>query len=153
MCIALAGSSQHYAFAAVCPRVEPLPERRWYVAWHPDEPHAILRSKTVAGFRQWRKRRWQRFDRHPPIIIDVTATMGGALAELAFPNGRPPARWLQPVLVLSDEGPEVAVRIEDAPPLPGEVATVDGFHQAASDLRGGARVIRGAASRDGRPVV
>jgi hypothetical protein len=47
-------------------------EHRYFVAFDPMQPYAILRRKTLAGLLiEWRHRVWQHFERGP-IIVDVS---------------------------------------------------------------------------------
>lgn len=80
------------------------PERRWYVAWHPESDGAVLRLKDEEGLVEWRSRDWRLFP-GPPEIDDVTPQVSGwGSIEIAGRSYRPDnavgtdhlTRWVPP---------------------------------------------------------
>lgn len=103
---------------------EPGTGRRWYAAYHPEGAGAIIRAKDAAGFKKWRSRSWRAFPA-PPVIADVTHSMGKVFADLNFPGGAVRDQTgLAVVLCVTEAGPAVRVRDGSAPALPGEVANL-----------------------------
>jgi hypothetical protein len=61
--------------------------RRFYVAWRPDFPRALLRHKDAASLAEWQSRDWAMFDHQVPTISDVTAALPGMWRVLLYAAG------------------------------------------------------------------
>lgn len=114
------------------------PERRWYLAWHPEYPFAVLRAKDAEGLAEWWEREWKNFPT-TPRIDDVTQDVGALLATLAMPNCggekiHEPGGGASVVVIVRDGRPSLELCTRDAPRLPGEVAHVDFVTSVLSDL-------------------
>lgn len=149
MCTTLAVSTPDHRSATPCA----WPARRWYVAWHPSAPFAVLRAKDTAGLAEWRQREWRLF-RHQPMIVDVTHAMAGMLAYFAPPDGKIPigtdmtARRF--AFVVRDDGPDLVSRDPSEPPEDVEADVAADLWLVLGNLRSGVDMMRQHLSYDAR---
>ena len=61
--------------------------RRFYVAWAPGHPRAVLRHKDADGRATWEARPWTLFDGAAPTIVDVTDAVPGLWRALLEADG------------------------------------------------------------------
>ena len=110
----------------------PLLIGRYYVAFHPASPAAVLRNKDPQGLAEWRARRWELFDGLVPTLADVTLTTVVARAEWGrLSNGERSRTYV--ALLVTAAGAEVVLQSIDVPKPRGDALLFRDLRRAGFD--------------------